>query len=96
LKVSPALHCVFLRTSKLSVYWFDFLPFYLNFNLHILYIRLDYPGVGPEHSYLKDIGRAEYYSVTDEEALQGQSSSFFLIQPMQPFFCIILPTLQND
>jgi tryptophan synthase beta chain len=30
---------------------------------------LDYPGVGPEHSYLKDIGRAEYQSATDEEAL---------------------------
>lgn len=33
--------------------------------------RLDYPGVGPEHSFLKDMGRAEYYSVTDEEALEG-------------------------
>ena len=33
--------------------------------------RLDYPGVGPEHSFLKDKGRAEYYSVTDEEALDG-------------------------
>jgi tryptophan synthase beta chain len=32
---------------------------------------LDYPGVGPEHSYLKDLGRAEYYSVTDREALEG-------------------------
>lgn len=32
---------------------------------------LDYPGVGPEHSFLKDAGRAEYYSVTDEEALDG-------------------------
>jgi len=32
---------------------------------------LDYPGVGPEHSYLKDIGRAEYYSITDQEALEG-------------------------
>jgi len=32
---------------------------------------LDYPGVGPEHSFLKDAGRAEYYSVTDEEALEG-------------------------
>ncbi len=30
---------------------------------------LDYPGVGPEHSYLKELGRAEYYSVTDAEAL---------------------------
>lgn len=32
---------------------------------------LDYPGVGPEHSYLKDAGRAEYYSVTDAEALEA-------------------------
>ena len=30
---------------------------------------LDYPGVGPEHAYLKDAGRAEYVAVTDEEAL---------------------------
>jgi len=29
--------------------------------------------VGPEHSFLKDIGRAEYYSITDEEALEGNS-----------------------
>lgn len=32
---------------------------------------LDYPGVGPEHSFLKDTQRAEYYSITDEEALEG-------------------------
>jgi len=32
---------------------------------------LDYPGVGPEHSYLKDLGRAEYYSITDQQALDG-------------------------
>ncbi|QLE55822.1 tryptophan synthase subunit beta [Nostoc sp. TCL26-01] len=36
---------------------------------HSISAGLDYPGVGPEHSYLKDVGRAEYYSVTDEEAL---------------------------
>ncbi|NJK34018.1 MAG: tryptophan synthase subunit beta [Oscillatoriales cyanobacterium SM2_2_1] len=36
---------------------------------HSVSAGLDYPGVGPEHSYLKDIGRAEYYSVTDAEAL---------------------------
>ncbi|MES1022093.1 tryptophan synthase subunit beta [Gloeocapsa sp. BRSZ] len=36
---------------------------------HSISAGLDYPGVGPEHSYLKDIQRAEYYSVTDEEAL---------------------------
>jgi tryptophan synthase beta chain len=32
---------------------------------------LDYPGVGPEHAYLKEIGRAEYVTVTDEEALKA-------------------------
>ena len=32
---------------------------------------LDYPGVGPEHAYLKDIGRAEYVPVTDDEAVNA-------------------------
>jgi tryptophan synthase beta chain len=32
---------------------------------------LDYPGVGPEHAYLKDIGRAEYVPITDEEAVSA-------------------------
>jgi tryptophan synthase beta chain len=36
---------------------------------HSISAGLDYPGVGPEHSYLKDSGRAEYYSVTDQEAI---------------------------
>ncbi|WP_373542536.1 tryptophan synthase subunit beta [Chamaesiphon sp.] len=36
---------------------------------HSISAGLDYPGVGPEHSYLKDLGRAEYYSVTDAQAL---------------------------
>jgi tryptophan synthase beta chain len=38
---------------------------------HSISAGLDYPGVGPEHSYLKDIGRATYVAVTDEEALEG-------------------------
>ena len=38
---------------------------------HSISAGLDYPGVGPEHSYLKDSGRAEYYSVTDREALDA-------------------------
>jgi tryptophan synthase beta chain len=38
---------------------------------HSISAGLDYPGVGPEHSYMKDIGRAEYYSVTDAEALEA-------------------------
>ncbi|MXW13106.1 MAG: tryptophan synthase subunit beta [Synechococcus sp. SB0662_bin_45] len=36
---------------------------------HSISAGLDYPGVGPEHSYLQDIGRAEYVAVSDEEAL---------------------------
>ncbi len=36
---------------------------------HSISAGLDYPGVGPEHSYLKTVGRAEYYSVTDREAV---------------------------
>ena len=36
---------------------------------HSVSAGLDYPGVGPEHAYLHDIGRAEYVSVTDDEAL---------------------------
>lgn len=48
---------------------------------------LDYPGVGPEHSFLKDCDRAEYYSVTDEEALQG----FALLSRMEG----IIPALES-
>ncbi len=38
---------------------------------HSVSAGLDYPGVGPEHSWLKDIGRANYVAVTDEEALDA-------------------------
>ncbi len=38
---------------------------------HSVSAGLDYPGVGPEHALLKDLGRAEYASATDEEALQA-------------------------
>ncbi len=38
---------------------------------HSISAGLDYPGVGPEHSYLKDIGRVTYVAVSDEEALEG-------------------------
>lgn len=38
---------------------------------HSISAGLDYPGVGPEHSYLKDARRVEYVSVSDKEALQG-------------------------
>lgn len=38
---------------------------------HSISAGLDYPGVGPEHSFLKKTGRAEYHSITDKEALEG-------------------------
>jgi tryptophan synthase beta chain len=38
---------------------------------HSISAGLDYPGVGPEHAYLKDIGRAEYVGITDDEALEA-------------------------
>jgi tryptophan synthase beta chain len=41
---------------------------------HSISAGLDYPGVGPEHSYYKDLGRFEYVSVTDAEALEGFQS----------------------
>lgn len=41
------------------------------FPAHSISAGLDYPGVGPEHAYLKDTGRAEYEVATDEEALEA-------------------------
>ncbi|AJY77159.1 tryptophan synthase subunit beta [Paenibacillus beijingensis] len=38
---------------------------------HSISAGLDYPGIGPEHSYLKDSGRAEYVPITDAEALEA-------------------------
>ncbi|NBX55273.1 MAG: tryptophan synthase subunit beta [Betaproteobacteria bacterium] len=38
---------------------------------HSISAGLDYPGVGPEHAFLKDIGRAEYVGVTDQDALEA-------------------------
>ena len=38
---------------------------------HSISAGLDYPGVGPEHAWLKDSGRANYVSVNDDEALQA-------------------------
>jgi tryptophan synthase beta chain len=38
---------------------------------HSISAGLDYPGVGPEHSYLKDAGRADYVAATDDDALEG-------------------------
>ncbi|SFE91097.1 tryptophan synthase beta chain [Paenibacillus algorifonticola] len=38
---------------------------------HSISAGLDYPGIGPEHSYLKDSGRAEYFPITDDEAMEA-------------------------
>jgi tryptophan synthase beta chain len=38
---------------------------------HSISAGLDYPGVGPEHAYLKDSGRAEYRAITDDEAMKA-------------------------
>src|SRR5258707_14995671 len=40
-------------------------------NAHSISAGLDYPGVGPEHAYLRDSGRATYVTVTDDEAVEG-------------------------
>ncbi len=39
--------------------------------VHSISAGLDYPGVGPEHAWLHDTGRAEYVAVTDEEAVEA-------------------------
>lgn len=43
----------------------------LTSRLSLLPHSLDYPGIGPEHSFLMDVGRAEYHAVTDQEALDA-------------------------
>eukprot|EP00271_Cylindrocystis_brebissonii_P014618 TRINITY_DN36028_c0_g1_i1.p1 TRINITY_DN36028_c0_g1~~TRINITY_DN36028_c0_g1_i1.p1 ORF type:complete len:479 (-),score=94.03 TRINITY_DN36028_c0_g1_i1:412-1848(-) len=55
---------------------------------HSISAGLDYPGVGPEHSFLKDIGRAEYFAVTDEEALDA----FELVSRLEG----IIPALETS
>lgn len=57
-------------------------------NIHSIAAGLDYPGVGPEHSYYKDIGRAEYVSITDEEAL----SAFYKLSKLEG----IIPALESS
>lgn len=45
--------------------------FMLDQDTHSVAAGLDYPGVGPEHSYYKDIGRAQYVSIDDDKALEA-------------------------
>jgi len=54
---------------------------------HSISAGLDYPGVGPEHSYYKATGRAEYVSITDEEAVDG----FRLLSELEG----IIPALES-
>nr|CAB3482064.1 unnamed protein product [Digitaria exilis] len=51
---------------------------------HSISAGLDYPGVGPEHSFLKDLGRAEYDSVTDQEALDETSHALAYLEKLCP------------
>ena len=55
---------------------------------HSISAGLDYPGVGPEHAYLKDIGRANYESITDKEALEA----FHLLTRVEG----IIPALESS
>ncbi len=55
---------------------------------HSISAGLDYPGVGPEHAWLKDIGRAEYVNITDTEALEG----FYALTKMEG----IIPALESS
>jgi len=71
---------------------------------HSVSAGLDYPGVGPEHSYLKDTGRATYVSVTDSEALEGFQllcQTEGIIPALEPAHAIyyvskLAPTLPTD
>ena len=44
-------------------------------DVHSISAGLDYPGVGPEHSYWKDLGRVRYESITDAEALEAYDTT---------------------
>ena len=54
---------------------------------HSISAGLDYPGVGPEHCWLKDIGRVKYFSATDKEALDA----FMLLSKLEG----IIPALES-
>lgn len=71
---------------------------------HSVSAGLDYPGVGPEHSYFKDIGRAEYVAATDAEALEAFewfARTEGIIPALEPAHAIayarkLVPTLGKD
>jgi tryptophan synthase beta chain len=71
---------------------------------HSVSAGLDYPGVGPEHSFFKDTGRATYVAVTDHEALEGfrlLAHTEGIIPALEPAHAIaylktLAPTLDRD
>ena len=71
---------------------------------HSISAGLDYPGVGPEHSWLSDVGRAEYVSVNDDDALDGFKllcETEGIIPALEPAHAIyyvskLAPTLSGD
>ena len=71
---------------------------------HSISAGLDYPGVGPEHSFLKDSHRAEYVAITDKEALEGfrlLSETEGIIPALEPSHAIahvakIAPSMRKD
>ena len=56
--------------------------------VHSISAGLDYPGVGPEHAFLKDSGRAEYVAITDDEAVQA----FLTLSKMEG----IIPAIESS
>ncbi|MBS7606433.1 MAG: tryptophan synthase subunit beta [Candidatus Bathyarchaeia archaeon] len=71
---------------------------------HSISAGLDYPGVGPEHSFLKEIGRAKYVAITDREAVEAfleLSRSEGIIPALEPSHALayamkIAPNLSRD
>jgi len=57
-------------------------------NTHSISAGLDYPGVGPEHAYLKEIGRVEYVGIEDEKAVEA----FLLLCKLEG----IIPALESS
>ena len=71
---------------------------------HSISAGLDYPGIGPEHSWLHDIGRVEYVSATDQEALvafQLRTRTEGIIPALEPAHALahvtkLAPTMRHD
>lgn len=90
--INSNLHCATLTLGTEGI--FHGMKTYLLQNefgqilpVHSISAGLDYPGVGPEHSYLKDENRVQYFSITDEEALNAT----LMISEMEG----ILPALET-